>query len=461
MARRVRVVVLNYNGGAHVVRCIDALAALDWRGQEVDGEAHEVEIVVIDNASTDGSVEAVLDAHPGVRLVQTGSNLGFVANNLALRDLGGIDYVALLNNDAFVESGWLTPLVAALDIDPGLGAVQSKILFADQFVEIEIESEADAEVETPAGVSGGANLVGGVIELSGLRVDGADRMDGLQVPHGDHEPRSRSGVTVYPLDGRSMVRVPTGPDVGTAATAELLLSAPRARRVRLTCGPQAMVAAVGPTPTWVSVALAGEPLRVVNNVGGLVTADGHGADRGWLEPDRGQFDEPAEIFAWCGGSVLLRPSYLAEVGLLDEELFLYYEDTDLSWRGRSRGWRYRYEPRSVARHLHAASSGTASPVFRYYNERNRLIVLVRNAPAAMAWRAALRHLLSTLSYARRDIVWPLLSARRPDLAMARVRVSAYGGFLARLPSALIARCRIRRAATVGDAELTAWFVDPG
>ena len=40
------------------------------------------------------------------------------------------------------------------------------------------------------------------------------------------------------------------------------------------------------------------------------------------------------MFAWCGGAVLLRPTYLDEVGLFDERLFLYYEDTDLSWRGQ-------------------------------------------------------------------------------------------------------------------------------
>ena len=62
--------------------------------------------------------------------------------------------------------------------------------------------------------------------------------------------------------------------------------------------------------------------------------------------DEGQFDEPADVFAWCGGGVLLRSRYLEDVGLFDERFFLYYEDTDLAWRGRARGWRYRYVPES-------------------------------------------------------------------------------------------------------------------
>ena len=132
--------------------------------------------------------------------------------------------------------------------------------------------------------------------------------------------------------------------------------------------------------------------------------------------------------------MLLRPAYLAEVGLFDERLFLYYEDTDLSWRGRALGWRYRFEPTSVVRHLHAASPGESSPVFRYYNERNRLVVLAKNAPAALA-RAA------RPSATPFDPVVPpprpprraLAERRRPDLAVVVVRTRAYGGFLRLLP----------------------------
>ena len=51
-------------------------------------------------------------------MVPTGGNLGFVANNIALRDLDDVDYVALVNNDAFVSSAWLKPLVAALGARP-------------------------------------------------------------------------------------------------------------------------------------------------------------------------------------------------------------------------------------------------------------------------------------------------------------------------------------------------------
>ena len=88
------------------------------------------------------------------------------------------------------------------------------------------------------------------------------------------------------------------------------------------------------------------------------------------------------MFAWCGGSVLLRPAYLADVGLFDERFFLYYEDTDLSWRALGAGatatcpgrWPVTSTPRSTG--------GEGTPTFQHYVERNRLLMLAKNARRA-------------------------------------------------------------------------------
>ena len=148
---------------------------------------------------------------------------------------------------------------------------------------------------------------------------------------------------------------------------------------------------------WCPVPLEGEPYDVVNNAGSVVLTDGHGADRGFGVPDGEQFSEGAEVFAWCGGAVLLRSDYLADVGLLDERFFLYYEDTDLSWRGRAWGWRYQFVPESTVRHVHAATTVEGSASFAYFTERNRLLMLLKNAPMPMVrrvigdyWRPDLR-----------------------------------------------------------------------
>src|SRR5204862_8104871 len=116
-----------------------------------------------------------------------------------------------------------------------------------------------------------------------------------------------------------------------------------------------------------------------------------------------------------------------DVGLFDERYFLYYEDIDLAWRGRSRGWRYRFVPASIVHHHHAATVGVGSTVHRYYSERNRLLTLVKNAPAAMATRELLRFPLSTVSYLWTEAVRPLVRGRRPRFATVAVRVRSFAG----------------------------------
>jgi GT2 family glycosyltransferase len=448
----VRLVVLNYNGGDLVVRCLEALAKLDW-------PANRLELVVVDNASTDGSDRVVEERFPGVRLIRNSTNTGFPANNLALQDLDGVDFVGLVNPDSCVEPGWLRPLVSALEADEALGAVSARMLFADRF--------ADLEVASSTFVPGTADQRTLGVRVNGARVDGTDRWRDVQFAEGtwgiEHD---RQGRTFQWTSGRAVLRLPVGlpgaamphcPDTGVAV-AELLVAAEKPKQVTLRSGAIERQVDVGTSPSWVEAPpLAGPAHDVVNNVGSIVFDDGYGADRGFLEPDDGRYDQPAEVFAWCGGSVLFRPRYLADVGLFDERFFLYYEDTDLSWRGRTRGWRYRYVPDAVVRHVHAASTGEGSPTFQHYVERNRLLMLAKDAPRALALQAVWRYLLVTLSYARRDIVRPVLRLHRPSPEQVRRRIASFAGFLRLAPGVLVDRARIRRRTTVGDDEIRAWF----
>ena len=216
---------------------------------------------------------------------------------------------------------------------------------------------------------------------------------------------------------------------------------------------------VGPDPSWHELAIEGEPFDVVQNAGSMMLHGGYGADRGFLEPDRGQYDMEDEVFAWCGGGVLLRPGYLHDVGLFDERFFAYYEDTDLAWRGRAAGWRYRYVPASVLRHQHATTSVEGSATFNRYVERNRLIMLTKNAPRRLVLSALGRYLLTTASYARRDIAGPLRRARRPRFGVVGLRLVSLFSYLRLSPALLADRRRLRRRQIVPDADLLAWFRD--
>jgi GT2 family glycosyltransferase len=447
LAPLVRLVVLNYNGGAMVQRCVEHLEALDW-------PADRLEIVVVDNASIDGS-PAALAARERVRLVASPSNTGFPANNLGLRDLDDVDYVGLVNNDAFAEPDYLQGLVAALEADPGLGAACPKIVLADRFLELTIDTPTTRVPGDPRDLG---------VRVSGVEVGGADSWKGTGFADGfgHEEAGDRDEGHFRWTAGHAVLRAPVGrPGEPVPPSARLRLAALRPVEVVLDGGAGGAPVEVDTTPSWFDVPLAGAPFDVVNNVGSELVAGGWGRDRGFLQPDRGQFDETQEVFAWCGAGVLFRADHLRDIGLFDERFFMYYEDVDLAWRGRSRGWRFAYVPTSRLRHVHAATSVEGSDMFQHFVERNRLVLLAKNAPRELALSAPLAFLRSTASYARRDVLRPLLRGRRPQLGLVKRRLRSFGAFLALLPHALDERRRIRRRQRVHDDALMGWAVKVG
>ncbi|MGH9250120.1 MAG: glycosyltransferase, partial [Acidimicrobiales bacterium] len=229
----VRLVVLNHNGADLLVRCLEALAKLAWPGDRL-------EVVVVDNASADGSDRVVEERFPAVRLIRNRTNTGFPANNIALRDLEHVDFVGLVNPDSCVEPGWLQQLVAALEADEMLGAVSPRMLFADRF--------ADVEIHSPTFVPGSGDQRALGVRVSGARVDGVDRWRDVQFADGtwgiEHD---RQGGTFQWTSDRSVVRLPTRPpgsadaagrdDVAPGApVAELFIAAERPKRVALRSG---------------------------------------------------------------------------------------------------------------------------------------------------------------------------------------------------------------------------------
>ncbi len=116
----VSVLVLNLNGRAYLDSCIASLEAQIY-------PRDRFEIVIVDNGSTDGSIEFVRATYPRARVRQFDTNLGFCAPyNSAVRDCGS-DFVALLNNDTRVAPDWLRELVSAAERHRA-AAVSSKIL---------------------------------------------------------------------------------------------------------------------------------------------------------------------------------------------------------------------------------------------------------------------------------------------------------------------------------------------
>ena len=122
-APHISVIVLNYNGRQWLKPCLDALAA--------QREAAPFEVIVVDNASSDGSADYVREYFPDVRVHDAGGNLGFSGGNNegAKRARGRL--LVFLNNDTVVMPDWLHNLTSTLDARPDFGFATSRIVFAE------------------------------------------------------------------------------------------------------------------------------------------------------------------------------------------------------------------------------------------------------------------------------------------------------------------------------------------
>jgi hypothetical protein len=89
---------------------------------------------------------------------------------------------------------------------------------------------------------------------------------------------------------------------------------------------------------------------------------------------------PRSVFGACGGAALYRRAMLLEIGLFDEDLFVYLEDADVAWRGQWAGWQCVYAPGAVTYHMHSATIKEGSPFKTRLLGRNKVWMICKNYP---------------------------------------------------------------------------------
>ena len=119
----VAIIIVNYNSGALVSRCLKSLSEQTLCADE---------LVVVDNASTDAESRSMIDAITNATVIRSDLNLGYGgAINLAVQKLTTTDYIVCLNPDAFPEPDWLEAIVNAADSHPDHGSFASLMLRED------------------------------------------------------------------------------------------------------------------------------------------------------------------------------------------------------------------------------------------------------------------------------------------------------------------------------------------
>ena len=305
------------------------------------------ELVVVDNASAsadphDNSLDHLrrLGAQLGSAgparfgLVQARRNGGFgYGVNLGARNLRQ-DALVLLNSDAYALEGFVDALTAPLGHDL-VEATTARLLLEGRWRLVDDGAEP-ASPQAPSAV----------------------------------KPASPQSSSPQP-PGAVGPNAPSGAETKTEPTAGTAHSTGSAQLRGLDGG------------IWVS-----DPsgVELINSTGNVVDACGNGHDRSWLAPAKQEHDSP-EVFGICGGACAISARAWRQLGGMRQDLFMYYEDTDFSYRLRRTGYRVQYVRQAQARHAHAASSDSASEAFTTWNTRNRLRVATRYAPASVAARA--------------------------------------------------------------------------
>ena len=118
----VSIIIPNWNGRHHLTTCLDALSAQTFQ---------DFEVIVADNASTDGSQNFLREQYSEVKIVALHENLGFTGACNAGFAISKGSLVILLNNDTEVDPDWLRHIVDTFDQWPGVGIVASKLLLFD------------------------------------------------------------------------------------------------------------------------------------------------------------------------------------------------------------------------------------------------------------------------------------------------------------------------------------------
>lgn len=157
-----------------------------------------------------------------------------------------------------------------------------------------------------------------------------------------------------------------------------------------------------------------------------------------VEEDRGQYNNPTEIFWASGAAFAVRKEWFMKTGGFDEDFEFHMEEIDLCWRSHRLGAKVMVNPESVVYHLGGGSLPMGSPRKVFYNYRNSLVMLAKNLEKAPFLKILLRLLLDGVAGVRS------LIQGRPGETLAILK--AHFSFYSRLPGILAKRKKLKNSA---------------
>ena len=472
----ISILTVNWNGKRYLGDLFNSIFSLNY-------PMEKLQVLMVDNNSSDDSVKYVKKKFPAVEIVELDENRGYAGgNNEGFKRAKG-KYIALINNDCIADPGWLGEMLTIFDKstdDARIGAVGPKVVFYWQYLPLRMISESQNLTEKDRG-RGKPRRLG--VRLSQVKVSTSSRarvkidkrdkakpgcfpdiepeiryLDGFYPP----ETGSR-GEALYWTQGNAVMAIPIA-DIFRDTILELKVSSEiSANNLKIILGEEILEEKrVGRRPVKIRIKIPRGLYRyckdIINSCGAKINRSFYSRDRGYLSFDDGQYSRIEEIFSLSGSSFMVDRKMLEDTGYFDPDFFTYYEDIDLFWRARLKGWKHFFTPNALIRHHHCGSGQEWSYDFTYHVLRNRLLMIYKNGWLMIFLRSqaafAVSKAIHTLYY-----MGQLARGRKVRRIDIPIRFRIFFEMFYLLPKYLRKRLDIRLSSKIRDRQIKIWFRD--
>jgi O-antigen biosynthesis protein len=460
----ISVITVNFNGKSFLKNLFNSILNLNY-------PAEKIQMIMVDNNSTDGSVEFVRKEFPWVEIIPLEENRGYAGgNNEGFRHSKG-EYIALINNDCIVDKDWLSEMLSIFkqpDDYLNAGAVGSKVVFYYSYLPFQLitsgigrNKNKDRKEARRLGVrisdlkviNGKSNKnIPGTLDKNVKYLDGfySEELDRngdiyrwtkdnaiLAIPFADHDKDLKLSFKASSYISPNSLQIVLGEEI--------------IKDVKLSRRPKTIKMQI-PKKLFINCR------DIINSCGIKVNKSFYSMDRGIESIDEGQYNNIEEIFGLSGSSCMIDRKMLEDTGYFNESFFTYYEDIDLFWRARLKGWKNFFTPKSVARHFHCGTGKEWSYDFTYYVIRNRLLMIFRCGWPVLFIKCYLAFIVSGLVHILYYLMALLRGARHKRIDIP-VRIRLFFELFYLLPVNLIGRIKIRKSRRVKDKIIKSWMRD--